>query len=88
VSAAEAVSFSRPTFSGCSGSRRPLYTPFNGFNSGLKLHLDPDIQTVQYSSLHSSGLKVNSRSTVTTVIIESAGLGAQSLGLSRLGIDL
>ncbi|XP_068895417.1 sodium channel protein Nach-like isoform X1 [Tenebrio molitor] len=40
------------------GSRRPLYTPFNGFNSGLKLHLDPDIQTVQYSSLHSSGLKV------------------------------
>ncbi|XP_044264370.1 sodium channel protein Nach-like [Tribolium madens] len=38
--------------------RRPVYTPFNGFNAGLKLLLDPDIQAVQYSTLHSSGLKV------------------------------
>ncbi|RZB39142.1 sodium channel protein Nach-like [Asbolus verrucosus] len=39
-------------------SRKPIYTPFNGFNSGLQVLLDPNVQPVQYSSLHSSGLKV------------------------------
>lgn len=41
-----------------SEKREAIHTPFNGFQGGLVVLLNPMVQKVQYSSLHTSGVKV------------------------------